>query len=39
MTKCIKETFGHFQRIFETLLLIINMLRFFVVRVSFCFGF
>lgn len=35
MTKCIKETFGHFQRIFETPLLIISALRFFVVR--FCF--
>ena len=29
MTKCIKETFGHFQRVFETPLLIINVLRFF----------
>lgn len=36
MTKCIKETFGHFQRVFETPLLIINALRFFVVR--FCFS-
>ena len=35
MTKCIKETFGHFQRIFETPLLIINVLRFFVVRLCF----
>lgn len=35
MTKCIKETFGHFQRVFRTLLLIINVLRFFVVRLCF----
>jgi len=35
MTKCIKETFGHFQRFFETPLLIINVLRFFVVRLYF----
>lgn len=32
---CLQETFGHFQRIFETPLLIINVLRFFVVRLCF----
>lgn len=35
MTKCIKETFGHFQCVFETPLLIISVLRFFVVRLCF----
>lgn len=29
---CLKETFGHFQCVFETPLLIINVLRFFVAR-------
>lgn len=35
MTKCIKETFGHFLCFFETPLLIISALRFFVVRLCF----
>lgn len=35
MTKCIKETFGHFQCVFEMPLLIISVLRFFVVRICF----
>ena len=32
---CLQETFGHFQRVFETPLLTINALRFFVVRFYF----